>query len=673
MNACEHILNWRQLIMMSIILLLPVLFQAQSPKNGQQAEASPESLTPTAKQLKFAQSAEARIFLLLKRCQEEKGDTARAKLYFRKAKSLSDQSGWKPGQVRILIHEGNMARDQRHFKQAETTYGKALALATDLEKPELSYLCWDELGRSYLMKGAMSRAKSCNLNAWHSATEAEINERVRYGILGKIGLTLFFEGKSDSAIQCLRTAVRNLERLKDEKRLADNYNVIGFVELDRGNLEAARTYLTKSYELNKQMNATKGMANALSNLGQISIREVNYGEALDYFMQSLELGKIIDDLFVQGKNLNNIGTIYEAQKQSRDAVKWYKRSLIISTKLGDIQSQADAHYNIGLSYGTMDQDSLSGIHLEKSLMLWKQVGNPVGLADCMDQLSKNFIKTGNLDTAYTLATESIKIRQELKDSSRLGYSLINLANFYLEKGKLKLAEQYGQQALNLGEAYGNVSIEVRAVKSLAYTYRAAKKYELALDYHLRYKRVNDSILNAEALESIAMQETQLKYKSRKEEQKRKAIRNQALNKAELDQQKTLSATFIGASLAMVLIAFLLLRYYRINRVVNRSLKKQNNLIVSQKDSITKLNEKLEQQVQERTDELKKRNQQLRDYANMNAIQVEAPLQKLQDLLDPVHTQGLETTAEQKALLDKVDQTAQEIDQILSRINSRLED
>ncbi len=129
------------------------------------------------------------------------------------------------------------------------------------------------------------------------------------------------------------------------------------------------------------------------------------------------------------------------------------------------------------------------------------------------------------------------------------------------------------QAADLGEESQLNTTLVPIFKALAAQYAKKEAYQEAYQYLQKYQALNDTIYNNETKERIAQMETSYELEVNKAERKRLEAEMQK-REAQIKQRTVLA---VGSTLVTVLLAILLVGYYRANsrkRVTNKILGNQ---------------------------------------------------------------------------------------------------
>lgn len=103
---------------------------------------------------------------------------------------------------------------------------------------------------------------------------------------------------------------------------------------------------------------------------------------------------------------------------------------------------------------------------------------------------------------------------------------------------------------------------------------------------------------------------------------------------------------------------------------SKAIQQQNKELIESENQMNSINAHLEQIVQERTNNVKSKNEYLVKYAFANAHHVRGPLARILGLLQLAK---MESTLDYQFIFEKITQQADEIDEVLKKINKELEE
>lgn len=102
------------------------------------------------------------------------------------------------------------------------------------------------------------------------------------------------------------------------------------------------------------------------------------------------------------------------------------------------------------------------------------------------------------------------------------------------------------------------------------------------------------------------------------------------------------------------------------------IRHQNRMLELQRDEIRFMNERLEEKVTERTEELYKRNQQLEEFAFINAHKLRGPLSRIKGLVYLIHKDP-NVESYRTDLMNYLMVSADELDEVVKHITKKLDE
>jgi hypothetical protein len=102
---------------------------------------------------------------------------------------------------------------------------------------------------------------------------------------------------------------------------------------------------------------------------------------------------------------------------------------------------------------------------------------------------------------------------------------------------------------------------------------------------------------------------------------------------------------------------------------SNEIETQNEELIQSQENLFQLNNHLEQIVQERTEEIEKKNERLIRYAYSNAHHLRGPVARVLGL---IHLSKLENSLDYPFLFQKIEEQTKEIDEVVKSINKELE-
>jgi signal transduction histidine kinase len=344
-------------------------------------------------------------------------------------------------------------------------------------------------------------------------------------------------------------------------------------------LSSLRLYGTQALGLAIRLNYLSGQAVAYKNLGLGYLAENANPMALDYFNKALGIFISLHDKLNTARVLNNIGYYYGVIKDHRqelnyllqafDEIKLTNTPLVKGVIMG----------NIGNSYESVEE-------LDKAKLYYKQA---------LDIAKQNHV-IADLVTGYTnLASISLK---EKKYAQAMAYSekVLNikstsdnfkprdLADIYTIQGKVfynlkqydKARERFNQSSA-IATNLGNAEYLSQNYYSLYLLDSVKGDYKSALNNYSQYTRLDDSLINVNKNQLVALYQIKFDSQKRIAENQRLKIEEEK-NEAIIGQQHTSEIVLI---IAFVIIFVGAVYLFQINNQVkakSKTINEQNKVL-----------------------------------------------------------------------------------------------
>ena len=194
---------------------------------------------------------------------------------------------------------------------------------------------------------------------------------------------------------------------------------------------------------------------------------------------------------IRGKALNAAGTLMVMHGDAERACALSEESLKLHEELTPMGRQGAAHALWNLAQGASYHEDLdrSWELTEKSMTLYREVGDKFGVAQCLDHLGSYALIKGDYSLARQTWEEDLALRRELGDKDGIAWSLSLLANLELWRGNQDQAWTLYVDSLNAFQEISNKWAASMALSGMGSVMlakgnfeRAAKLYEEALAY-----------------------------------------------------------------------------------------------------------------------------------------------------------------------------------------------
>jgi signal transduction histidine kinase len=178
------------------------------------------------------------------------------------------------------------------------------------------------------------------------------------------------------------------------------------------------------------------------------------------------------------------GFLYR-QARYKDALKVAERQLIVGQRSKDLTRTANAYNNMALQYQAMGNMQEAAKSLMKALDISHRSKDKVNQQKYYTNLGSLFIDLKDYKKAVHYAGKGHELAVSLKDTFKIGRSLINLMVAEILDEQLDQAEKHAKEAVLIGEKYKSNDLIMSAYCNLGDIYLRKKDYKTGLETLLR--------------------------------------------------------------------------------------------------------------------------------------------------------------------------------------------
>jgi tetratricopeptide (TPR) repeat protein len=280
--------------------------------------------------------------------------------------------------------------------------------------------------------------------------------------------------------------------------------------------------------------------------------------ALDYFLKALVIREEMKDTIQIANAYNNIASIYSDQKNYEKSLEFHFKALFLLENVHNQTDIADAYNYIGNVYVHQKKYDSALFFLNKSWKKQEQIGEKLNEISSLESLGALYLKLQQYDSAKIYLNEGLKIAQEIALNPQICLMKASLANYYNTQKDFKTAYQYASEALELAQKIGNVNFILKSSEQLFIASTQLGFFKEALESHLLFKTMEDSMQNIEARKMTYSKEFEYKDEKRRLEQEKIEISHQK----EIANQKLVTYTSFGISILVSVFLVLIIRSYR---------------------------------------------------------------------------------------------------------------
>lgn len=377
---------------------------------------------------------------------------------------------------------------------------------------------------------------------------------------------------------------------------AQAYNNLAGTHFFRGDFDKALTSNLRALTVKQQLlpngktvASAKSIASTLNNIGTLYLDMGKYEKAIHYQLRSLEIKEKLNDSLGIAKAVNNIGNIYDKQGNEKLAAQYYRRSLKLMEQLNNKGGISAALNNLGNMFLKQNQFAIALDYFNKALSIRRETEDLKGIGATLNNIGETYYEMRDYKRAVKYYNEALLILEKTGEIYGRAVALNNIGDIYTVNKDYRKALEYYVKSLSVSKESGIAELEQTTYKSISKTYALLGEYKQAYEYRDLYSNMHDSLFKKESTKQIA--EMQAKYESEKYQRvnevltKENEISELALHKSRLSR----NSLIVGCILILIL-GFVLLNRYHLNRKINLKLGEQNKIIAEKnKDIIDSIN------------------------------------------------------------------------------------
>lgn len=352
----------------------------------------------------------------------------------------------------------------------------------------------------------------------------------------------------DKAMEYGNKALTLATGLKYDKSIAQAYNDMGILLMDRQNFSKALEYFDQSLLIRKKMGDDKGIAAVYLKQGIIHQKTDDWDKALEASQNALLIYEKINYEFGQGTVLNNIGIINYRMGNIDASNEYLLRSVAIKEKINDKAGLMQPYVSLGNNYISARNFEGAKKYFDKARVLAQNYKDEISLSVILNNLASANLELGNISESLRTVEESYNLREKLGDRKGKVSNLAVWGDIYLRQKSYSQAEIKFLKGIEIADTFKSCLAEKSVIlKKLQDLYAETNNAAKAITYAKEYIAIADSIRSDKLQSRFAEMETKFNTT-----EKQRLIEQQ---KAELTKRMyDLSQTNLNLSQAKLQIA-----------------------------------------------------------------------------------------------------------------------
>lgn len=294
-----------------------------------------------------------------------------------------------------------------------------------------------------------------------------------------------------------------------------------------------------------------------------------YPEALATGLQCLGIAQKLPAKDKQILYIQEVGYIYDRMGEFDKAIEWYEKGLIIALETEKKEHIGKSYGLLGIAYDAQENYKQALENNLNAVKYFLEAQDTSNLIVWYSNIGNTYTKMGDLKNAEQYLLKSINTSKKYK--SRI--TGINLGKVYIEQGKYAEAEEILQSSLKTVIENNDKQFESEAYYRLHELRKKQGRYDEALEYYVKYKDLQDEILNTEKFEQL--NNMTVRYET---QEKEKALAQEKLKVTERELKiENKNNQLLIISIVFITLALLGFIFINQQRFKNKQLEREKEL------------------------------------------------------------------------------------------------
>jgi CHAT domain-containing protein/Tfp pilus assembly protein PilF len=360
---------------------------------------------------------------------------------------------------------GHIYSDRNLFTEAIASYEKSKDgfERAGLTRDEVYVLA--DLGALYFIQEDYKKARECSEQSLQIAESA--NSSVPAGVFpdefGKARALLTLgdldthEGNHEQAVEKLQTSLALYQRLNDSSSsydlyIAGVYGALGRAYPEIGDSTTGLLCLNKALDIADHHSDKRLTASLRNDIGYLYLEQEDYAQASAQFNESLRIYEAQNNQKERGRVLLNLGVVEQRRSNYDDALRYFRLSIEKATIAGALDNQIAAYEGIGAVLSSKKDFPGATDVLNKGLAIAKNTSNKTRQTEILWRLAQVSYETGDFTQSTALAEAAVALARASHLSKLTYLATTTLAESYAAQKKYDLAIETSKDAVQQVEA-----------------------------------------------------------------------------------------------------------------------------------------------------------------------------------------------------------------------------
>lgn len=346
---------------------------------------------------------------------------------------------------------------------------------------------------------------------------------------------------------------------------------------------------------NPANNIDMWIAKTSNTMGVSYMNKGSYSKALECYLKALKINERIGNLKSAGSCYGNVGILYEIQGDNAKALEYYFKSLKVWEDINDESGVGYSYGNIGVILKNQAKYEEALVYYFKALKICEKLGDKLGQSYTYSNIGAVYGKQGNTDKELEYNLISLNISKEIGDKQSVMVIYSSIGAIYNRIGNYKKAILYSDSCL-MSSNIGLIDGIMASYENLALAYQKTGDYKKAYESHVMFKKLTDSIFNANNSKELGNIKTQFEVEKKEAELKAKSgIEQERLKMVALEEKKrqqVIISSIVGILVVVIIFSLFLFSRFRITKRQKEVIEQQKSLVDSAYKSLHEKNKEV---------------------------------------------------------------------------------
>jgi len=411
-------------------------------------------------------------------------------------------------------------------------------------------------------------------------------------------------------------ALEKAEQINFSNGIAEAEFMIGFSHDLKGSYDIALDKYFYALELMDSLGLDKRALRVKEYIGIVYRFKGNFKKSLEFYFEVLPAYKRLKDTALIGNTLNSIANVYSDSENIEKAKEYYERALAYKRISSSSYSLSNTLGNLALikyKLGNLNE----ALNDEKEVLkIKKELDDVQGMAVAYSTLALIYEALKKYDSAIINIDKALSIVRKFDTKEGIAGDLLHKARILVKKGE---NYDYAMQLLDEAESFAQVSelpVRLQDIYQVKFYIDSIQgNYKEALNHMYKYHQYRMSLYNEENTKKITRLEAEYEFNKEKDSIQFANQREKLALNQQIQREQTIQYGAIGGALILLIILFILYRYYQLKRKAHQELEAKNIQIQNQNIEIKSQRDHL----QDTLEELKKVQQKLIESEKMASL------------------------------------------------------